>query len=55
MGDTAEMMLDGTLCQQCGSYIEEGEARGQPRFCEDCRPKNVTLKAAIERLVRSIR
>ena len=34
MGEVAEMMLDGTLCQQCGEYI--GDAVGYPRTCVDC-------------------
>lgn len=34
MGDIADMMLDGTLCEQCGCYI--GESVGYPRLCEDC-------------------
>ena len=36
-------MLDGTLCESCGSIIMDGEepagAVGYPRYCEDCRPK----------------
>ena len=32
MGEIAEMMLDGTLCEQCGEYIGEGE--GYPRACD---------------------
>lgn len=36
MGDIAEMMLDGTLCECCGVYIEEVEAQGFPRRCSDC-------------------
>lgn len=36
MGDIADMRLDGTLCERCGSYIEEGEPEGVPRLCEDC-------------------
>lgn len=36
MGDIAEMMLDGTLCESCGSFI--GEAVGFPRYCEECKP-----------------
>ena len=32
MGEAAEMMLDGTLCEGCGGYIE-GEAEGFPRYC----------------------
>lgn len=32
MGEVAEMMLDGTLCERCGTYIE-GDAPGHPRYC----------------------
>ncbi len=35
MGDMAEAMLDGTLCEVCGSFID-GEIPGYPRKCEDC-------------------
>lgn len=35
MGEIAEMMLDGTLCQCCGEYIGK-EENGLPAFCEDC-------------------
>ena len=33
MGDIADMMLDGTLCECCGEYIDDGEAGGYPRYC----------------------
>lgn len=33
------MMLDGTLCQECGVYIEEPGA-GVPRSCNDCKSDN---------------
>lgn len=36
MGDIADMMLDGTLCEGCGVYLE-GEARGYPRYCSSCK------------------
>jgi hypothetical protein len=45
MGDIAEQMLNGTLCQCCGTLMEdliqEGtnvlkEPPGCPRTCEDC-------------------
>lgn len=32
MGEIAEMMLDGTLCEGCGVYLE-GEGDGIPRYC----------------------
>lgn len=31
MGEIAEMMLDGTLCEGCGTYI--GESTGYPGYC----------------------
>lgn len=34
MGDIAEMMLEGTLCEGCGVYMGEGD--GYPVRCEDC-------------------
>ena len=34
MGDIAEAMLDGTLCEACGSYIDD-DASGYPRYCCD--------------------
>ena len=33
MGEMAEMMLDGTLCEGCGSYIDDEEGEGFPRYC----------------------
>ncbi|MDE2096824.1 MAG: hypothetical protein KGL39_06215 [Patescibacteria group bacterium] len=33
MGEIAEMMLDGTLCEGCGEYIDDGGASGFPRYC----------------------
>lgn len=35
MGEIAEMMLDGTLCSQCGSYL--GVDAGYPVSC--CEPE----------------
>jgi hypothetical protein len=35
MGDAAEMLLDGTLCEVCGVYID-GEGDGVPRRCAAC-------------------
>ena len=35
MGDVADMMLDGTLCAGCGSFID-GKGEGFPRYCSDC-------------------
>lgn len=38
MGEIAEMILDGTLCERCGSFID-GDSPGFPRLCNDCKPK----------------
>jgi len=35
MGDIADMMLDGTLCEGCGVYLD-GDGEGFPRRCGDC-------------------
>lgn len=34
MGEIADMMIDGTLCEQCGEYLGEGD--GYPRYCGAC-------------------
>lgn len=34
MSDIADMMLDGTLCEQCGVYL--GNAVGHTRLCRGC-------------------
>lgn len=39
MGEYAEMMIDGALCQSCGAFID-GEATGVPRTCDDCKTVN---------------
>lgn len=48
MGEIADMMLDGTLCEGCGVYL--GDEDGFPSYCVGCergrrekrkqRPKN---------------
>ena len=46
MGDIADMMLDGTLCEQCGDYI--GESIGYPRVCSDCSDHNISMKNSVK-------
>lgn len=38
MGDVADMMLDGTLCQSCGELLidEHTEPNGFPSLCPGC-------------------
>lgn len=35
MGEIAEMMLDGTLCESCGVFLE-ASGPGYPRRCRSC-------------------
>lgn len=40
MGEIAEMMLDGTMCQCCGEWLNDGEdGDGFPMYCEGCEPE----------------
>lgn len=32
MGEIADMMLDGTMCEMCGVFLD-GESSGFPRYC----------------------
>lgn len=32
MGEIADMMIDGTLCEACGEFIDD-EGHGFPRYC----------------------
>ena len=36
MGEIADAMLDGDLCEGCGVYLK-GESFGVPRRCSACR------------------
>lgn len=45
MGDIADMMLDGTLCEGCGVYMDSN-GHGTPRRCSTCRPSKAEQKAA---------
>lgn len=35
MGEIADMVINGLLCQECGSYVDFEEP-GYPRSCDDC-------------------
>ncbi len=49
MGEVAEMMLDGTLCEACGAFI--GQPTGYPRCCRHCqREQQVEQQAALPRV-----
>lgn len=40
MGDIAERVLEGILCEGCGIYIDDGEEPGYPRKCKSCEQQN---------------
>ena len=45
MGEIAEMMLDGTMCQVCGEFM--GESIGYPVTCVACQPEGEEVLDAI--------
>ena len=36
MSQTVDDMLSGLICQVCGTFMDDFEASGYPRTCEDC-------------------
>jgi hypothetical protein len=39
MGEIADLMLDGTMCQGCGVFLCDGEdGPGFPGWCSGCMP-----------------
>ena len=38
MGDVADMMLEGQMCQGCGSILGDGD--GFPVYCKSCQKEN---------------
>lgn len=60
MGEIAEMMLDGTMCQDCGCFVDEPpddvepdyvlpDGPGYPRSCRDCKREMRQLQQARKR------
>ena len=47
MGDIADAMIDGELCQECGTYM--GDACGYPRSCLDCMNGGGNHKALVKK------
>ena len=43
MGEIAQMMLEGVLCERCGvALLDEGEeVPGFPCLCEDCKEEDL--------------
>ena len=57
MGEIAEMMLDGALCEGCGVAMGDGKSPGYPRKCSDCLPSSGPLvrKVKCEKCGRRVR
>jgi len=49
MGEIAEMMLDGSLCKECGAVIGDGNGEGFPVTCDDCLKERAKQKFRIAR------
>lgn len=54
MGEIAEAMLNGLLCEQCGALID-GEEPGYPRICSDCQVSNSKTKTKTSRRSKRLR
>lgn len=42
MGEIADDMVNGLICEQCGTFID-GREPGYPRRCADCKKEKVTV------------
>jgi|GEM_PF-1264130 len=51
MGEIADMMLDGTLCERCGVCLvdEDTEPNGYPTLCASCAAEKAEDDAADRR------
>ena len=36
MGEIAEAIINGLMCEQCGVYLKDLEEPGYPRCCKEC-------------------
>lgn len=46
MGEIAEAMLEGSLCEICGVYLGEGD--GYPQRCGACEPESEPKEEGLE-------
>lgn len=55
MGEAADDVMDGFICQYCGDFID-GEAPGYPRSCSGCGPTSKVAKGIdYEKIERTLR
>ena len=57
MGEIADMMLDGTMCQWCGEWLHGGEdGPGYPGLCSACaREERRTRSAQSQRTTEKVK
>lgn len=60
MGEIAEMMLGGILCQHCGVFLDVYEECGFPMSCSDCddeqkKPLKIKLTSGEKRFRQRVR
>jgi len=36
MGDAADLILEGVVCEICGEYMNDGDGCGYPVTCDGC-------------------
>lgn len=48
MGEIADMLLDGTMCEGCGEWFGDGQAPGYPRYHKRCRPKPAPIPPKVK-------
>lgn len=41
MGEIADMMIGGLMCQSCGEFMDDLEEPGYARYCAGCRPNRL--------------
>lgn len=45
MGEIADMMINGLMCEGCGEYMDDHDEPGYPRRCESCARQYERFKA----------
>lgn len=46
MGEVAEMLLNGAMCQCCGEWMDDGREPGYPRYCAGCKSRSTDRRKA---------
>ena len=54
MGEIADMMLEGILCQYCGEWLHVEEGSGFPESCEGCEEEGQVKSSYIVTYIKNI-